>query len=88
MAFSICSKFVVVSLLTLLQKVSYASFVLGFQPFSEGCVWGLASVVCESSGSMLLVILHITNQWSDIARFLSLGCCMYAWPGVPIGMKM
>ena len=58
MAFSSCSRFVVVSLLTLLQKVSYASFVLGFHPFSEGFVWGLVSVVCASSGSVLLVILQ------------------------------
>ena len=75
-AFSMCSRFVVVSLLTLLQKVSYASFVLGFQPFSEGCVCGLSSGMCAVSGSVVLVILHMTYQWPDIARFLSLGCCM------------
>ena len=87
-AFSRCSRFVVVSLLTLLQKLSYASFVLGLHPFSDGCVWGLSSMVCWLSVCIVQVILHMTYQWSDMARSSSFGCCTYAWPGVPKNMNM
>ena len=77
-AFSKDSRHVVVSLLTRVQYVSSASFDLGFQPLSEGAALGLSSFVCWSLLAVVLVNTHITYQWSDLARFSSCGCYMYA----------
>ena len=74
--FSRDSRHVVVSLLTRVQYDSSASFVLGFQPLSEGAVLGLSSFVCWSSLVVVVVNVHITYQWSDFARFSSCGCWM------------
>ena len=88
MVSSRCARLSVASLVTRVQKDSRASLVVGFQPLSEGCVLGLLWFPGDSSVLKVLESVHVTCQWSDLARLGSFGFCMCAWPGVPSGMNM